>query len=184
MRTKRPRAIPLLGATLAACAAVATAGSDPWKKAARYEFEYRVHLATIAASAGHASLWVPYAVENLDQRVVDARVDSPWAWRLTREEKYGNRMIFAEGSADESAPDLVVHLTVERQPSTGIPAGVATVEETLRPACYGIPDKLVPFDQTIRDIAEQEAKGRKRPALRPRGRTSAVPRPPPARARS
>lgn len=157
MTTKTILTVCAIGAALASSL---PAASDPWKGAARYEFEYRVHLGPIAPAGTRASLWVPYPTENLDQRVVDARVDSPWPWRLTREEKFGNRMVYAEGTVDANTPDLVMHLTVERQPSTGIPVGVASTEETLRPARYQLPDKLVPFHDTIRQIADQEAKGR------------------------
>ena len=145
--------------TVAIAGAITLAAPDPWKGAARYEFQYRVHLAGLAPGGARASLWLPYPAENLDQRVVEARVDSPWAWRLTREEKYGNRMVYAEGTTDDATPDLIMHVTVERQPSTGIPTGVASVDETLRPARYGMPDKLVPFSDTIRQIADEEAKG-------------------------
>src|SRR5512132_2024981 len=91
------------------------AASDPWKGAARYEFLYRVHLAGLTPAGTRASLWIPYPAENLDQRVVEARVDSPWPWRLTREEKYGNRMVYAEGTSDDATPDLIMYVTVERQ---------------------------------------------------------------------
>jgi transglutaminase-like putative cysteine protease len=160
MRTKRDWAPRVIGAAGAIWATATLAAADPWRGAARYEFEYRVRVATIAPSGARAALWVPYPTENLDQRVVDARVEAPWPWRLTREEKFGNRIVYAEGTPDAHTPDLVMHLTVERHPSTGIPAGVASAEETLRPARYEMPDKLIPFHETIRRLAERESKGR------------------------
>src|SRR5262245_38391435 len=75
---------------------------DPWKGVARYELEYRVHLQNVGGASDTVSLWVPYPAETRDQRILDAHIDSPWPERVTREEKYGNRMVYAEGKADDS----------------------------------------------------------------------------------
>jgi len=64
---------------------------------------------------------VPYPAETRDQKILDAHIDSPWPERLTREERYGNRMVYAEGKADASIRDLVMRFVIERRPSTGRP---------------------------------------------------------------
>src|SRR5215510_3625769 len=78
---------------------------DLWKSVARYEFEYRVRLRDVGRAPDAVALWVPYPAETRDQRVLDAHIDSPWPERLTREEKYGNRMVYAAGKADDSIRD-------------------------------------------------------------------------------
>jgi transglutaminase-like putative cysteine protease len=99
---------------------------------------------------------VPYPAETRDQKILDAHVDSPWPERLTREEKYGNRMVYAEGKADASIGDLVMRFVIERRPSTGTPT---MADAYLRPALYQTPNKLIPLSGVIRDLAEQEGRG-------------------------
>jgi transglutaminase-like putative cysteine protease len=162
----------VLGAAvaLAALASASVLGlpPDPWKNAARYEFEYRVHLAAVGPSGLPTALWVPYPIENQDQQVLDVRVDSPWAWRVTQESRFSNRMIYAEGLASPGTPDLVLHVRVERRPSVGIPAGVASAQPNLRPDRYLLPDKLVPLTGIIREVADRAAQGHDGPAEKAR----------------
>lgn len=135
------------------------AGSDPWKSPARYEFVYRVALSTLPADGRKVSLWIPYPAENRDQKLLSVEIDSPWPWKLNHEEKYGNRMIYAEGKLEPQTRDLVMRLQVERQPSAGIPADEATSAGNLSPALYQGPDRLVPLSGLIRRIAERESQG-------------------------
>jgi transglutaminase-like putative cysteine protease len=143
---------PLAGGTMA------EEQHDPWKGVARYEIEYRVRLRELAPVAEDVAVWVPYPAETRDQRVVSAHVDSPWPERLTREEKYGNRMVYAQGKADPAVRDLVMSFVIERRPSTGIPATETGGDAYLRPALYQMPDKMIPLAGVIREIAEREGR--------------------------
>lgn len=82
-----------LGAAQVLAQVVAAERPDPWKSIARYRLEYRVRLRELGPAAKDIALWVPYPAETRDQRVLEASIDSPWPKRLTREEKYGNRMV-------------------------------------------------------------------------------------------
>src|SRR5438552_19194901 len=142
-----------LGAAPLVARAMAEERPDPWKSVARYQLEYRVRLRELGPAAEGVALWVPYPAETRDQRVLDARIDSPWPERLTREEKYGNRMVYAEGKADAAVRDLVMRFVVERRPSTGTPA---MADAYLRPALYRTPNKLIPLSGFNRALADQE----------------------------
>ena len=106
-----------LGTAPLVAQAMAEERSDPWRSVARYDLEYRVRLRELGSAPDRVALWVPYPAETRDQRVLDASIDSPWPERLTREEKYGNRMVYAEGKADGAVRDLVMRFVVERRPS-------------------------------------------------------------------
>ncbi len=140
--------------------AFATSG-DPWKSSARYEFEYRVHLADVAPAGEKVRLWVPYPAENRDQKVLDAKIESPWKWSIRHEKKLGNKMVFSEGPAEAGLGDFVMRLRVERRPSVGVPLEGATFRGALSPALYKSPDRLVPLSGVIGDIAREESQGRK-----------------------
>ncbi|MGH7822271.1 MAG: transglutaminase-like domain-containing protein [Candidatus Binatia bacterium] len=160
-RTK-PLAIVLLVAALASSSFGAET-ADPWKAPARYAFEYRVQLSDVAPAGHRVSLWVPYPAENPAQQIIEAKVESPWAWQLRREAKFGNRMVHAEGVAGPGVPDLVMRFRVERRPYAGIHPGEAPFEGILSPALYETPDRLVPLEGLIRKIAEQESEGLRTP---------------------
>jgi transglutaminase-like putative cysteine protease len=148
-----------LGTAPLVARAIAGEPPDPWKSVARYELEYRVRLRELGPAAESVALWVPYPAETRDQRVLDSRIDSPWPERLTREEKYGNRMVYAEGKADAAVRDLVMRFVVERHPSTGTPASATVADAYLRPVLYQMPDKLIPLAGVIRELAERESRG-------------------------
>ena len=139
--------------------ALADERADPWKTVARYDLVYRVRLRELPPAAGPVSVWVPYPAETPDQRIVTAHIDSPWPTRLTREEKYGNRMVYLEGKADAAVRDLVMRFVIERHPSTGTPARGTADDAYLRPALYQMPDKMIPLSGVIRDIAVRESRG-------------------------
>ena len=139
--------------------AMAEGRPDPWNSIARYALEYRVRLRELGPAADNVALWVPYPAETRDQRILDAHIDSPWPERLTREDKYGNRMVYAEGKADAVVRDLVMRFVIERRPSTGIPASATAADAHLRPVLYQTPDKLIPLTGVIRELAERESRG-------------------------
>jgi hypothetical protein len=126
-------AVLVLGMAPLVAGGMAENHPDPWKSVARYELEYRVQVREVAPAGEEVALWVPYPAETGDQRVVAAHVDSPWPERTTREEKYGNRMIYAEGKADAATRGLVMRFVIDRRPSTGIPPSAIVTDTYLRP---------------------------------------------------
>ena len=149
-------AVAALALGTAGLASATAQRPDLWKSTARYELEYRVQLRDVGRAPDAVALWVPYPAETRDQRILDAHIDSPWPERLTREETYGNRMVYAEGMADGSIRDFVMRFVIERLPSTGTPA---TGDAYLRPALYRTPNKLIPLSGVIRDLAQREGRG-------------------------
>jgi transglutaminase-like putative cysteine protease len=146
--------------TLALLAGARGAGTDPWNTTARYEIEYRVRLADLAPSGAKARLWVPYPAVNRDQKILDAKIESPWPWQLRTEKKFGNRMAYSEGGAGPGLADFVMRFRVERRPSIGVPIGGEQFRGSLSPALYRTADRLVPLSGPIEQIARQESEGR------------------------
>lgn len=145
--------------SVASLARTSSGGGDPWKTNARYEFEYRVHLADLAPGKT-VRLWVPYPAETRDQKILDAKVESPWNSQLHTEKKFGNRMLYAEGVARPDVADFIMRFTIERKPSIGVPMAGQQFRGSLSPALYRSPDRLGPLSATIAEIARQESAGR------------------------
>jgi transglutaminase-like putative cysteine protease len=152
---------------LASLAMPAAQGAPPdrFSGPARYAFEYHVRLP--GRAAGRLAVWIPYPVENEAQTVIGARVNSPLPWRLTTETTFGNRIAYFHGKAPASG-EIVMTFVVERRPFHGIPAAAAAAGTPLDPKRYLAPDRLVPLDGPIRDLAIEQ--GKDRPTLAAKAR--------------
>ena len=136
-------------ATSALLAAPAAA-FDPWQDEARYEFVYRIDVASIAAADGQrVSLWIPLAAETVDQQLLDSTVEAPFAVE-ERTDGLGNRMAHVtwEGRAPEGSV-LSATLQVVRRPSTGLSS--ASIRDGSRddPKRFLGARKRVPLDGLI-----------------------------------
>ena len=91
---------------------------DPWTQTARYEFEYRVDVASLPAGTT-TRLWIPAPADTASQSLLSTEIESPWPHRVNTD-AYGNRIIFIESSGDsgsrETSQELVARFVVERKP--------------------------------------------------------------------
>lgn len=128
------------------------------KDVARYEFEYRVTVPELPDKS-QVRLWIPYPIDDRYQRVIKADIQAPLPWRLEKEDKYGNRMVYIEGPASNKRLEIVLRYEIERKISFGIPKSEIDSQSTLNPKLYLAPNKLVPFTKEIKRIANQETAG-------------------------
>jgi transglutaminase-like putative cysteine protease len=144
--------------TLAGGATATSARADAWSERARYRVEYRVDLPQLAVRPGQrVRVWVPYPASTADQTVESGEIDSPWPYRLTRDQ-LGNQVVYLEGEGPAAAP-LVMRVVVARAPAHGLPPGAIAPGTPEDPHGYLAPARLVPLDGLIRQVAEQESKG-------------------------
>jgi transglutaminase-like putative cysteine protease len=146
------------------CTAQLTAGSvdakstDPWTNPMRYTLEYRVDFTTLRTGDDSTlRLWVPYPADTRHQKVLSQTIESPWPYTLEFD-RTGNRVLHIQGRGVPER-DLVMRFLIERQPSDGIPASVATPNTPLDPERYLQPARLIPLEGAIRQLAEQQSRG-------------------------
>jgi transglutaminase-like putative cysteine protease len=143
---------------LLAVALLGAVGDDAWREPARYLFEYDVEPPDLGTGPpARVRMWIPYPAETADQRVLSAKIDSPWPWRVTRD-AFGNRSVYVEGQGRPSAP-IRMRFEIERRPSNGVRLGAIAAGTSLDPELYRRANRLIPLDGMIRAIAEQESKG-------------------------
>jgi len=148
----------LLATVILLASASWAAGPDAWTHPAKYRFEYHVALSKLAvANDATLRLWLPYPPETRHQKVLTARIDSPWRYE-ENEDSFGNRIVYLEGKGVPES-DLTMTFEVERWPSDGVRAAAIAVGTPLDPQWYLHADKLVPLDGLIRQIAEQQSRG-------------------------
>ncbi len=84
-----------------------------------FSFEYKTHIDMATAAAGPVHVFIPLAVDNAQQRIVNESIQASIPGSVEVEDRYGNR--FWHGSIDQSAGeaiDITVQTTVERLASS------------------------------------------------------------------
>jgi transglutaminase-like putative cysteine protease len=152
-----------ISAFAASISALLAADDAAWSEPARYRFEYEVDLPTLTRDhAVGVRLWVPYPVETADQHVLSAHIDAPWRYEINRD-GLGNRIVYLEGKGPSARP-VTMKFEIEREPSHGIRAADVSAGTALDPKRNLGEYRLIPLGGPIRQVAEQESRGRKNDA--------------------
>ena len=138
--------------------ALAAGHNDGWTQPARYVFEYRVDLAKLATtSPERLRLWLPYPAQTVDQKVLVAKIDSPWPYQVNQD-SFGNQIVYIEGHG-VPASGVTMRFEIERRPSGGVRRADVAPNTPLDPQRYVQPNQLIPLNGLIRQLAEQESRG-------------------------
>src|SRR5215212_893900 len=102
-----PRAFAPVPVALAACALSAACAASPLspspdtpspaaskRSSLTTRFTYRAFVPAVPTGSHALDLWLPLPSASALQTVSDIEVDSPTAHRITREARYGNRMVY------------------------------------------------------------------------------------------
>ena len=141
-----------------ATASLAMPSKDAWVEPARYRFDYVADFSKLAESKpGHLRVWLPYPPETKDQKIISAKVESPWPHSITTDQ-LGNKIVYVEGEGVPPSP-LTMSFTIERAPSQGISLTEVSGSKTLDPQRYLHADKLIPLQGVIDDLAKEQSRG-------------------------
>ncbi len=129
-----------------------------------FEFRYEANLQDLPADVGKVAIWIPYPTSDGNQEVHDVKVDAPFKAEVRKDPRYGNRILYL--SAEKPGPGPVhVGMTfkVRRSERVNRPdlgsggpdkADTAALERWLRP------DKRVPLDDRVRNLAAEVTQGK------------------------
>lgn len=167
MMTKKSR-----GAFCAVLLAAAFAVTDPVRsdgptpRVRTFEFAYITEVKDIPAGAREFSLWIPYPQSDENQTIRNMTIRSPYPTQLTRESEYGNQMLYLHLSPPPEREFTVeMRFTVERREYVRRDFSVvkAGYEDNPDPMLrrWLEPDKLVPIDGRIGQMALEVTRGRK-----------------------
>jgi transglutaminase-like putative cysteine protease len=126
------------------------------KKIRTIEINYQVHVYGIKDEAEVLDLWIPIPKDGEAQEVGELTVISPFPYRITRENMYGNHMLYLHTLDPPSSFNIELIYTVKRWEITSIEDG-----PPLKLALRGIP--LIPVNDSIREMAENIVMGRNSP---------------------
>jgi transglutaminase-like putative cysteine protease len=132
-----------------------------------FEFTYQVHVPANEDSASPTHLWIPLPQADGYQDIRGLHIDSPVSYVQGRDAEYGNAFAVFTPTMQQSAAgfDVVMRFTAVRHEHKVALDGAAP-RNTSAPATreanlqrYLEPDKLVPLNGTIAELAKEHTAG-------------------------
>lgn len=164
MRTLFRRAL-LTSSALLLSTALAVAETPPRKRA--FEFTYTAKVEEIPAGAGKVEVWVPYPQTDEYQKISGIRVNTPVAAKVYQEKSSGNSMLHFVVEKPRQPIELSISFAVEREEyvNKDFPKSGGDPRAKLSPdvARWLKPEKLVPIDERIRQLAQEVTANQKTP---------------------
>jgi len=132
----------------------------------KFSFTYQVHVPANRDAHAKFFLWLPLPQDDAYQKVEDLRIDTPVAFRKGHDPEYGNPFALFHPTPGqlETGFDVTVRFVTTRfeHKAELVPlAGTASSEPTGDPPSprYREPDKLVPLDGVIAQLAKEQTAG-------------------------
>ncbi len=132
-----------------------------------FTFTYQVTLKAIPTDANRVRIWIPRAVSDPNQTVVLKGVKGPVPLRETREAAFGNHMFYGEilhpqpGNADFTVEYQVTRMEYSKGDYTTLAkAGQETTGGPRNLARFLAPDRLVPIDGRMKELADENTRGK------------------------
>lgn len=132
-----------------------------------FSLTYQVTLKDLPAGAARVAVWIPRPVTDSHQIVVLKKIDSTFHLGETHENRFGNHMLYGEilhpqGGTTEFAVEYEV---TRKEFSQGAYADLARKDAGPSPlpknlAQFLQPDQLVPIDGKIKELADENTRGK------------------------
>jgi len=134
----------------------------------KFSFTYQVHVPENKEAQGKFLLWLPLPQEDGYQKIEDLRIESPVDYTEGHDSEYNNPFALFKPTPAQLASgfDVSIHFVVTRfehkadvlnrsasAPATAPPPSPAMLER------YSEPDKLVPLNGVIADLAKEHTVG-------------------------
>lgn len=147
-------------------AAAALAGAAEAPRVRQFDLDYSVRIGELPEGAQRVDIWLPYPTSDENQDIEVLQVSAPYPYRIVKEPEYGNSILYLSATNPRER-EIDVKLTVRVQRRENVRNDFATAKARGRaaapaaPARWRQPDRLVPLDGRIRDLARQVTKGKR-----------------------
>lgn len=131
-----------------------------------FEFTYTARITDLPEGARKVDVWLPYPVSDEHQEVTVTEVSSPVPHEILKDARYKNSILHLSVT-DPQARELTVSLKVQVRRNELVRKGFAERgrrgKKSLPPeaAQWLKPDRLVPLDERIRQMARDVTRGKK-----------------------
>lgn len=139
--------------------------SSPPATSRSFEFTYLVHVPALAANGGALRIWIPLPQTAAHQRISNLHISGPLPYRIHQDAKNGNRFAYFQvhaGKAGRAAFDIRIAFDARRDeyrvplPQDDPPSPASFPPNIAR---YLLPDRLVPINGMIGDLASEQTAG-------------------------
>ena len=147
----------------------AHAASGPASDSRTFEFTYRVHFPATPGAAGPLHLWIPAPARRGDHQTppADLTILGEVNHATGHDSEYGNEFVVFTPTPEQTAAgfDAGLRFSVTRSEYAVLRNGAAIQNSAARPgpppllSRYLQPDKLVPLNGVIADLARQQTAG-------------------------
>jgi len=130
----------------------------------KFEFTYRAEV-PVPDGARRVDVWLPYPTSDENQTVRELGVSAPYPFTIAKEPEYGNSVLhLAAAKTREKTFAIEMKFEVERREYVRRDFTRATSDAIDRSnpnlARWLLPDRLVPLDGTIRQMAGEVTRGK------------------------
>ncbi len=131
-----------------------------------FSLTYQVALKDIPAGSQRVRVWIPRPVTDTNQTIVLKKVDGPVRLREVTEPSFGNHILYGELQHPSGAEAFTVEYQVTRKEySRGNLASLETAaRKNANPpanlARFLQPDRLVPIDGRMKELADENTRGK------------------------
>lgn len=153
----------MLAAVACVCAAGlvhrGAAGENAPAAERRFEFTYEAHVPAAAAGAGAVRVWIPVPVSSAYQEISNLKIESPVAFKRTRDAEYGDNFAFFEEKGEKAgAFDVKMRFEVLRHEHRV--SLTALGDHGVKPdpllGRFLQADRLVPIDGQIGELSKEQ----------------------------
>ena len=145
---------------------IAVSGCRSWagtEESRTFRFTYTVAVENIPAGAHELSIWVPVPKTDRHQIVRDLNVTAPVGYTIVQDKTYGNSILYLAAAAPlPKRLELQLQALVERRAYDVLQENERDADDRPMPQDLA-PDRLVPTDGIIEDIAGDVTKGASSP---------------------
>lgn len=154
-------------AALIAVACTRPAAGQSTEPASRtFQFKYRTVVKEIPAGASKVEVWLPFPTSDAHQTIDQVTIDAPRPVTISREPKYGNEIVYVRvDNPTERQIPIEMTFTATRREYINRPISAVSTRRA-RPLTseqrteFLQPDRLVPTDGRIRQLALEVTKGK------------------------
>jgi transglutaminase-like putative cysteine protease len=125
-----------------------------------FNFTYKVEISKPAGEFKSMQVWIPMASDNLEQKILEMKVTTPLKYKITEENQFGNKILFADITAETSFPvSISVDYKVHRTGATAHVLKDFTDQEHWQARDYLSTNQKIPITGEIAKIAAAQTKG-------------------------
>jgi transglutaminase-like putative cysteine protease len=153
----------ILAVFLMAAASAAAAPADQHVR--HFQIRYSATITGISPDAKLVRVWLPYPQSDAWQTIGNASVDAPYRQTLSKDPEYGNSIVYIEGAPPAGGTmNVVMTFDVTRREYVNRPNGPHAPGDADEDARllqrFRKPDRLVPLDGKIAEVAREATQGR------------------------